>query len=835
MTRSVPRSLVPVIAVLLGLRFLVATVAGEAPTAGLVVRELTVLEPGRRQGRNTIAIDEVESAVVQGSWRAPTAGDTVTGADGRMRVWTNAVAGEDGWFTGRPFRGGYAYLAHVAREPGVLMLEASGHTMVYVQGEPRAGDVYGNGYVHLPIPVRPGTNDLLFVGGRGRLRVALVPPRAPVFLNLGDPTAPDLLLGRKVREWAAVVVVNATTQWTGGLELRAQWNGHTTRTRLSPLPPLTVRKVPFRLEGPAVRTEGRLPVALELVSLGRGGRVLEQATLDLRVRRSDQTHKRTFRSDIDGSVQYYAVNPASGGVWEPGAALFLSLHGASVEAIGQADAYAPKRWGTIVCPTNRRPYGFDWEDWGRLDALEVLDDALHVFRPDPMRVYLTGHSMGGHGTWSVGATFPDRFGAIAPSAGWISFFSYAGSDAYANPTPVERMLRRAAASSDTLALATNYLQQGVYVLHGDADDNVPVREARTMRSVLGGFHRDVDGHEQPGAGHWWDASDEPGASCVDWPPMFDFFARHRVADPRSVRRVRFVTVNPGVSSRSQWLGVEAQERSMEPTTVDAQWDPGRGRLIVTSANARRLTFDTSILGVPKDGFRVEIDGQSLEGVFPATGGAASVIRLGKAGDGWKPVGEAPAVWKGPLRSGPFKDAFRHRMLLVYGTRGTAEENAWAYAKARFDAESFWYRGNATPELVADTRLDFEATRDRGIILYGHAEMNAAWPRLLGASPIQVRRGSVRVGDRTLAREDLGCLFLQPRPGSAVASVGVVAGSGLKGLRATDRLPYFMAGPGFPDFLVVGADIWRRGTAEIAAAGFFGPDWSLAEGETAWGE
>ena len=45
---------------------------------------------------------------------------------------------------------------------------------------------------------------------------------------------------------------------------------------------------------------------------------------------------------------------------------------------------------------------------------------------------------------------------------------------------------RAAASSDTLAMATNYLEHGIYILHGDADDNVPVREARRMVEALGG-------------------------------------------------------------------------------------------------------------------------------------------------------------------------------------------------------------------------------------------------------------------------------------------------------------------------------------------------------------
>jgi hypothetical protein len=54
------------------------------------------------------------------------------------------------------------------------------------------------------------------------------------------------------------------------------------------------------------------------------------------------------------------------------AAMVFSLHGASVEATSQADAYGPHDWASIVCPTNRRPYGFDWEDTGRLDATEKV-------------------------------------------------------------------------------------------------------------------------------------------------------------------------------------------------------------------------------------------------------------------------------------------------------------------------------------------------------------------------------------------------------------------------------------------------------------------------------
>jgi len=53
--------------------------------------------------------------------------------------------------------------------------------------------------------------------------------------------------------------------------------------------------------------------------------------------------------------------------------------------------------------------------------------------------------------------------------------------------------------------------------------------------------------QQAGAGHWWDVSPEPGADCVDWPPLFDFFARHLRPDDESVWEVEFATASPGVS------------------------------------------------------------------------------------------------------------------------------------------------------------------------------------------------------------------------------------------------------------------------------------------------
>ena len=151
----------------------------------------------------------------------------------------------------------------------------------------------------------------------------------------------------------------------------------------------------------------------------------------------------------------------------------------------------------------------------------------------PARVYLTGHSMGGHGAWILGAQFPGAFAAVGPSAGWISFRTYASRQKEEGPSEIEKMTARALLQGDTLALVRNFGNHGIYILHGEKDESVPVAQARQMAETLGEFHKDFVYHEEKEAGHWWDKSDEPGTDCVDWAPMFDFFARHALPRPLS--------------------------------------------------------------------------------------------------------------------------------------------------------------------------------------------------------------------------------------------------------------------------------------------------------------
>jgi hypothetical protein len=379
---------------------------------------------------------------------------------------------------------------------------------------------------------------------------------------------------------------------------------------------------------------------------------------------------------------------------------------------------------------------------------------------------------------------------------------------------------------------------GVYVLHGDADDNVPVAQARQMRKVLGEFHPDFAYHEQPGAGHWW------GSPCVDWPPLFAFLGQHTIPAAGDVRRVDFTTSSPGVSPRAHWVTIEEQQKPSMSSSVHLAFDPVRLRFSGTTENVARLTLDLShaVRDPRMEGrFALELDGQSISD--PAVSTSASgkrSIRLVRTASAWS-ASSSPALpsRKNPSRQGPFKDAFRNRFLLVYGTMGTPDETAWALAKARFDAETFWYRGNGSVDVVPDTQvLDSSRAdeyRDRNVILYGHSASNAAWPVLVGESPVQVSRRQVRIGRRILSGDDLACLFVRPRSGSDRNTVAVVTGSGLTGMRLTDRLPYFTSGTAYPDCLLLRAGTQPEGLPAIIAAGYFSGDWEVDSGEFAWRE
>lgn len=58
-----------------------------------------------------------------------------------------------------------------------------------------------------------------------------------------------------------------------------------------------------------------------------------------------------------------------------------------------------------------------WEQV-EVDLIDMLDYVDQNYQTDPSRVYLTGLSYGGFGTWYIGSNYPERFAAISPIVGW---------------------------------------------------------------------------------------------------------------------------------------------------------------------------------------------------------------------------------------------------------------------------------------------------------------------------------------------------------------------------------------------------------------------------------
>jgi dienelactone hydrolase len=797
-------------------------------------------------GRSAVPSDLLAWQLAQGTMPEPKTGLAVgKSVKGEDMAWAAVEAGKDGVIESRALAGGYLFMVVNSDTSRTTVLDATGFYVAWINWEPRGGEKYGAEYLRHPVRLVKGRNVLLIRGERGRFKGRLYEPPAEVFFTDQDMTLPDLLVGETGPVWAGLRLVNATGERLERIEISVRVGGRETRTSLSPtVAPLFTQKlaVPIPVDGPAV--EG--PVKIEIKARARAGRRMIESPvfpLELKAVAPSAHHSRTFVSEIDGSVQYFGVAPlvsAAPAAQKP--ALVLTLHGAGVEAIGQARAYKPKDWAWIVAATNRRPYGFDWEDWGRLDALEVLAEATRLYQPDPARIYLTGHSMGGHGTWQVGATVPEPWAAIAPSAGWRSFTSYGGGVTYNNPSPVEKMLLRANAPSETTELARNFLHYGIYVLHGDLDDNVPVGEARAMRQLLGTFHADFAYYERPGAGHWW------GSECVDWPPLFEFLRQHVKPAAADARRVEFVTANPGASSRSRWVEVMAQEHPLAYSRVAIEGD-GTGRSYKgTTENVARLAIDippaapapdkgegraaSSSASTPSDKIRIELDGAKIEIPAPEAGGR---VFLERSDEGWAAIVPPSPGLKGPRRSGGFKDAFRHHFVFVYGTRGSDIEDFRAFAKARFDAETFWVRGNAGIEIIPDTAFDPAKFKDRSVILYGNADTNGAWSKLLAGSPVEIRNGRARVGEKIYTGKDYAACFIRPRPGSDIASVGVVAWTGPAGWMAASPVQYFISGAGFPDLVLFSAETLRSATEGVRAIGWFGNDWTVEHGDIVWNE
>lgn len=185
--------------------------------------------------------------------------------------------------------------------------------------------------------------------------------------------------------------------------------------------------------------------------------------------------------------------------------LMIFLHGAGergtnlnlVAVHGPPKLVQSKKDFPFVLVSPQCPPGQRWQD----DVvLGLLDEILSKHKVDPERVYLTGLSMGGYGTWSLAVKHPGRFAAVAPICG--------GGETI----DVLLTSRQKAAALKSL---------GVWAFHGGRDPVVPLAESERMVNALRRAGcTDIKLTVYPEAGH------DSWTEAYNTPELYEWFLQH---------------------------------------------------------------------------------------------------------------------------------------------------------------------------------------------------------------------------------------------------------------------------------------------------------------------
>jgi len=138
------------------------------------------------------------------------------------------------------------------------------------------------------------------------------------------------------------------------------------------------------------------------------------------------------------------------------------------------------------------------EVWDAEALLALLDDVTQRLRIDEKRLYVTGLSMGGYGTWDLIGTAPERFAAAAPICGGGSTLDF--------------LIPKSRKAIQTLP---------IWAFHGAKDAVVQLEESQRLVGLLQKWYKgEVMLTTYPEAGH------DSWTETYDNPKLYEWFLSH---------------------------------------------------------------------------------------------------------------------------------------------------------------------------------------------------------------------------------------------------------------------------------------------------------------------
>jgi predicted peptidase len=197
--------------------------------------------------------------------------------------------------------------------------------------------------------------------------------------------------------------------------------------------------------------------------------------------------------------KYLLFVPESYGKEQKRWPLMLFLHGAGergddlekVKKHGPPKIVGKQKDFPFIVVSPQCPEG-DWWTSKTEVLIHLLDEIIARYDVDTERIYLTGVSMGGYGSWALASEYPDRFAAVVPICGGGS-----------------RMM--------SLTLE----DVPIWAFHGAKDSHVPVEESKEVVDAINARSGNAKLTIYP------DASHDSWTETYNNQELYDWLLKHR--------------------------------------------------------------------------------------------------------------------------------------------------------------------------------------------------------------------------------------------------------------------------------------------------------------------
>ncbi len=470
------------------------------------------------------------------------------------------------------------------------------------------------------------------------------------------------------------------------------------------------------------------------------------------MKEAGRTVVRGYRSEVDGSVQPFAVTFPADYFKEPARlhrfdvvlhgrdnglteVKFLHQHGA--KPAGNQDFVRLDVYG-------RGNNAYRWS--GETDvteaqsrvAVENLDPTPRI---NPMRVVLRGFSMGGAGTWHLGLHDPGKWCVIGPGAGFTTTHGYIKGLPQKLPPYQEKCLR----IYDALDYAENAFNVPVVAYSGEKDPQKAAADSIEKR--LKELNIPMTHLVAPGLAHNFPAEWQKKAEAE-----YARYANGPLRFPTSSRFVTYTLAYPGKTLSP--ITIFGLNRHYERARVEM--NPDGSGFIVKTENVRIVSLNVR-------GKTAKVDGQQ----FDSNKGDYLVLehRDGK----WTQISFKSPVFEQVRKSlrlhGPIDDAFIHAFLCVRGTG-----KPWHAATGQYvhgDLDRFRNEWNKFLRGDLPIKQDKEVTADdikgKHLILFGDPASNTLIAKALARLPLEWTKDKITFAGKTVSSADHVPVMIFPNP------------------------------------------------------------------------